>query len=257
MNIRVERWCVYSGLAFVVLFGIGYWAIAHLVPPPSPLKTPAEMASFYSHRTNYLRLGLLVGLAGAPLEVPFITAISRQLRRIGREVATLSVIQVAAGALGVLVLTYPFIFIEVAAFRPERNPDVTQGLNDVAWLALLGVFFPAVLQNMVIAIGIFLDRRPEPILARWLAYFNIFIALSFVPAGLLFFFKSGPFAWPGIFVWWIPAITFFAWYLVMAFSLLGALKREVAETMGRNQSPARLNLGNNSQGVDPAAARAT
>src|ERR1700751_4103782 len=242
MNIRVERWCIYSGLAFVVLFGIGYWAIAHLVPPPSPLKTPAEMASFYSHRTNYLRLGLLVGLAGAPLEVPFITAISRQLRRIGREVATLSVIQVAVGALGVLVLTYPFIFIEAAAFRPERNPDVTQGLDYVAWLPLLGVFFPAVLQNMVIAVGIFLDRRPEPILPRWLAYFNIFIALSFVPAGLLFFFKSGPFAWPGMFVWWIPAILFFVWYLVMARALLGALQHEVGETVRRDQRAPRLNL---------------
>src|ERR1700739_5086323 len=116
MNIRVERWCIYSGPFFVVLSGIVYWAIAHLVPPPSPLKTPAEVANFSSHRTNYLRLGLLVGLAGVPLELPFITAISRQLRRIGREVATLSVIHVAAGALGVLVLTYPFIFIDAAAF---------------------------------------------------------------------------------------------------------------------------------------------
>jgi hypothetical protein len=58
-------------------------------------------------------------------------------------------------------------------------------------------------------------------------------------------------------VWWIPAITFFVWYLVMAFALLGALKREVAETIGRDQSAARLNLGDDSQGVDAAAARAT
>ena len=258
MNIRVERWCIYSGPAFVVLFGIGYWAIAQLVPPPSPLKTPVEVVSFYSDRGNSLRLGLLVALAGVPLQLPFVTAISRQLRRIGREVATLSVIQLAAGALGVLILTFPFILMEAIAFRPLRNPDVTQGLNDVAWTAFLGVFFVAVLQNTAIAIGIFSDRRPEPILARWLAYFNIFVALSFIPAGLLFFVKSGPFAWPGIFVWWIPAILFFVWYLVMAVALLGALKHEAAETVGRDQSAARLSLGDDDcQGSDPAAAQAT
>ena len=258
MSIRVERWCICSGPAFVVVFGIGYWAIAHLVPPPSPLKTPIEVASFYSHGTNYLRLGLLVALAGVPLQLPFVTAISRQLRRIEGEVATLSIIQLAAGALGVLILTFPFILMEAIAFRPERNPDVTQGLNDVAWTAFLGVFFVAVLQNITIAIGIFADRRPEPILARWLGYFNIFVALSFIPASLLFFFKSGPFAWPGLFVWWIPAILFFVWYLVMARALLDALKHEVDETMGRDQRAPGLKLENeDSHGGDHAAARAT
>jgi hypothetical protein len=258
LNIRVERWCIYSGPAFVVMFGIGYWAIAHLVPPPSPLQTPAEVVSFYSHRTNYIRLGLLVALAGVPLQLPFVTAISRQLRRIEGKFATLSAIQLAAGALGVLILTYPFIIMEATAFRPERNPDVTQGLNDVAWTAFLGVFFVAVLQNIAIAIGIFSDRRPDPIIPRWLGYFNIFVALSFIPAGLLFFVKSGPFAWPGIFVWWIPAILFFVWYLVMAYALLGALKHEIAESVGRDQSTAGLNLGDgDSQGVAHAAPRAT
>jgi hypothetical protein len=230
MNIRLERWCIYSGPAFVVMFGIGYWAIAHLVPPPSPLMTPVEVASFYSHRTNYLRLGLLVAIAGVPLQLPFVVAISRQLRRIEGKAATLSSIQLATGALAVLILTFPFILMEAIAFRPERNPDVTQGLNDVAWTAFLGVFFVAVLQNMAIVVGIFSDRRPEPIFPRWLGYFNIFVSLSFIPASLLFFMKSGPFAWPGIFVWWIPAILFFVWYLVMTYALLDALKREVAET---------------------------
>jgi hypothetical protein len=258
MSIRVERWCIYSGPAFVVLFGIGYWAIAHLVPPPSPLKTPAEVAAFYSHDTNYLRSGLLISLAGVPLQLPFVTAISRQLRRIEGEAATLAVIQLAAGALGVLILTFPFILMEAIAFRPERNPDVTQGLNDVAWTAFLGVFFVAVLQNIAISLAILSDGNQEPILPRWLAYFNIFVALSFIPAGLLFFLKSGPFAWPGVFVWWIPAILFFVWYLVMARALLGALKHEVARTRGRDQSAPRLNHGDDdSQGADHAAVRAT
>jgi hypothetical protein len=36
-----------------------------------------------------------------------------------------------------------------------------------------------------------------------------------VPGGLLTFFKKGPFAWSGVFVYWVPLVVFLGWYLVM------------------------------------------
>jgi hypothetical protein len=41
----------------------------------------------------------------------------------------------------------------------------------------------------------------------------------FIPGGLLTFFKIGPFAWNGLFVWWIPFLVFFTWYLLMFYML--------------------------------------
>jgi hypothetical protein len=41
------------------------------------------------------------------------------------------------------------------------------------------------------------------------------VAVLFIPGGLLTFFKTGPFAWSGVFVYWVPLVVFFSWYLVM------------------------------------------
>ena len=44
---------------------------------------------------------------------------------------------------------------------------------------------------------------------------TLWVGALFVPGGLLTFFKHGPFAWNGLFAFWIPLLTFFAWYLLM------------------------------------------
>jgi hypothetical protein len=36
-----------------------------------------------------------------------------------------------------------------------------------------------------------------------------------VSATFLIYFKTGPFAWNGVFSWWLPATDFFLWFLVM------------------------------------------
>ena len=51
---------------------------------------------------------------------------------------------------------------------------------------------------------------------------------AFVPGGLLTFFKTGPFAWDGLFVWWIPFVIFFAWYVLMFIVMVGVVKRQAS-----------------------------
>jgi hypothetical protein len=53
---------------------------------------------------------------------------------------------------------------------------------------------------------------------RWLGYFNIWAAVSFMPGVLLIFFKSGPFSYQGLFVFWVPFAVFGAWIMIMAWA---------------------------------------
>jgi hypothetical protein len=41
------------------------------------------------------------------------------------------------------------------------------------------------------------------------------VAVSFVPAGMLLFFKTGPFAYHGLFPFWLPVATFGLWVVLM------------------------------------------
>ncbi|MGE3297731.1 MAG: hypothetical protein AB7I68_10315 [Porticoccaceae bacterium] len=49
--------------------------------------------------------------------------------------------------------------------------------------------------------------------------------MLFVPGGLLTFFKTGPFAWDGLFVFWVPLVVFLLWYGAMFVLLRQAIAK--------------------------------
>jgi hypothetical protein len=160
-----------------------------------------------------------------------------QLRRIEGSVAPLSYIQLTTGTVGTLIFGFPLMMMQAAAFRPgQRSIEVTQGLSDAAWLPFVGLISLAIVQNVAIAVAIFNDTRPDPVFPRWLGYFNIWVALGFVPGGFTVFFKAGPFAWDGVFAFWVPLVVFSVWSVVMLVALLKAIGQEERE----QQLPARV-----------------
>lgn len=60
--------------------------------------------------------------------------------------------------------------------------------------------------------------------------YSLWVAVL-LPASMILFFKSGPFAWTGVIGFWIPAVVFGTWYLVMTPLLLRAIKQEADEDL--------------------------
>jgi len=237
MDAKAQRLCTWGGIAFCVLFSLGWWPMAGFMPPPSPMDTPQMVADMYGHNTNLIRAGLLVAMFGVAFQFPFFTAIFFQMKRIEGATFPMAVIQILTGTVGVFIFFVPMMLMEAASFRPDREPAVTQGLNDAAWIPFLGTFMLAVIQLAAIAYAIFHDKRQQPVYPRWIAYFNIWVALGFPLASLNVFFKQGPFAWPGLFTFWIPATVYFAWFIVMAIYTLKAINSEQAEAAVREPTP--------------------
>ncbi|MEV0110022.1 hypothetical protein AB0H42_27305 [Nocardia sp. NPDC050799] len=87
---------------------------------------------------------------------------------------------------------------------------------------------PFVVQNIAIALVVLRDRAERPILPRWVAYANLWVAFLFLPGVLSYFFKSGPFAWQGLFSFWLALSSYAAWAFIMGFALRKALLEEYA-----------------------------
>jgi hypothetical protein len=51
-----------------------------------------------------------------------------------------------------------------------------------------------------------------------------------VPACLLTFFKTGPFAWNGLLAFWVPATVFGLWFWVVGFAVIKAIKTNIVES---------------------------
>jgi hypothetical protein len=226
MSHSVQRAMAWSGLGVIVLTLVGF-VLARLLPvPPGANLTADQIADFYSAHPTTTRLGFLLASVGFCLLAPMAALITTQMLRIKEAPAALAVVQVIGGAGVVFVTVIPSIMMNVAAFRPDRNPIVIQAINDLAWLIFvtpIGLFF---LQEVSIAVAILMDRSARPVFPRWVGYANLWVPLSFVPALMAYFFKSGPFSWQGLLVFYLGLTTFGAWVIIMMWALLRAVREE-------------------------------
>jgi len=130
-----------------------------------------------------------------------------------------------AGAAPIAFLTST-VFWLIAAFRPDRSPDLTLLCNDLAWITFTcGVPFLVALCGFL-ALAIAYDDQDEPVFPPWVARFNVVIAIVLVPAGFAGLTLSGPFAWDGLVSFWVRNIAIAVWIVVMAAALRQAMERD-------------------------------
>ena len=83
------------------------------------------------------------------------------------------------------------MFWLLAAFRPDRSPDLTLLRNDLAWITFTcGVPFLIAL-CLFLALAIVWDDQAQPVFPRWVAWFNVVIGVALVPAAFAGLTMSG------------------------------------------------------------------
>ena len=237
---RLRGCAAFCGVLYVLVLFAGWGMVAGMMLPVwSPQWSMAEVAAAFQEDTQRIRIGMLLTMVAAMLAIPFTAAVCQQLARIEGHVGILTWCAGLGGA-GLMILTfYPAIFWLLAAYRPERAEELIRLMNDLAWLQLIGgvtVFFTL---PLAVAFAAFLDHSPRPPLPRWAGYYNIWTVLLIIPDQLLFFFKTGPFAWNGIFGFWIPVVVFGTWFIVTYYTLRRAIGQSGAERSVAGTSPER------------------
>jgi hypothetical protein len=72
---------------------------------------------------------------------------------------------------------------------------------------------------------------------RWFCFVSIWVAVLVLPGGLAVFFKSGPFAWNGLFAFWIPVCVFTVYFASLVPLLFKAIARlETEENCGATRA---------------------
>ena len=229
LRTRIQVGAAWSGVLFIVAFFAGWGLVAGFIPAPSPLKSTGDVVAYFQHNQYRIVTGCIITMGGVMFLAPFTSVLVSQMRRIEGSSRILSNTQLFSGAVTAAVATMSCLIFLVAAFRPDRNPDVTLMLSDFGFTTFIGPFAPAFAQCLALALAIFSDRRVRPVYPRWVGYANAWSAVLFLPGPLLFYFLSGPFAWNGIAAFWIPANAFGAWFLIMAYATVKAVREERQE----------------------------
>lgn len=207
--------CAWTGPAMTILFLVGAVPLANFfVPPYSAAHTPADVTQMYVDNLTGIRLGCVVMCFAAALFLPFGLSIAAVVRQTDPAGVLLSWIQVASVAVATIVIVMIPIFWGVATYRAGSiSPEITQSWNDAGWFGVLFAVPPFSLWCVAIAVAI---MRRGATLPRWLGYLNLWMAILFMPAMMMIFFKHGPFAQNGVLTFWMPVGVFFGWIITMS-----------------------------------------
>jgi len=201
------------------------------VRPMSPTMTAEEVAAFYRDPENLPRIRYAMILFNwfAVGLIPILALIVLQIRRMAHRTPIFSYGILACAAGGPTIFLMADLFWLLAAFRPERDPQLTLLLNDLAWMTFSSQVGFLIAQSVILALAIHLDRQERPVFRPWVAHFNLAVAALLMPAAFVGAALTGPIAWDGLLTFWVRNIAIGVWIVVMAVVLARAIQRQRAE----------------------------
>ena len=226
-NTRAGLLCTWAGPAFVVLYSAGM-LIAGLFPPTRPKDSAEQVALFFVENHAMIGLGTILMCFGAGFIAVWAVAIAVQIRRteLGSPLMTYASLA-SAFFVAIDASLIPTLWAVVSFRAGEISPDIVLILNDMGWFLFLfpwqlggGIWFIAV------GLAILWDKNPQPVYPRWAGWASLWFCVMTFPAGLIVFFKSGPFAYNGILAFYVPLGVLFIWVIAMTVVTLKAFNEQ-------------------------------
>jgi hypothetical protein len=214
---------------------LGIWLASFVlfpgfISPVSPRATAAEVVEFYRQDLSRVRYSMILfNWFGVGL-IPTVILMAMQVRRMAHRtpIVSYSLIACAGGPPTLFLIANMFWLL--GSFRPDRTPELTQLLNDLAWVTFTVLVPYLIAQCILLALAIYWDRQEQPVFKMWVAHFNILVAVALAPAAFTALTFSGPLAWDGLLSFWVKNVAIAAWIVVMGV-VLGQtiLRRRVEE----------------------------
>jgi hypothetical protein len=154
----LSAWC---GPLFLLTFVFFWGWVGHNLPPAGPNLSAAQIALHYQQHSVGIRIGFVFSVVIMCFYMPWSAVLSARLAKLEGKVPLMSFLQLIGGALTVMVVSMSATFWIVAAFRRERDPQLTQMLHDLGWLTIDQLYACTTFQMVAAAIGRHLpERRP-------------------------------------------------------------------------------------------------
>jgi hypothetical protein len=228
-NLKAQWVSLWTGPAVGAVLLVTALAFPAFWPPMSPTMTADQVAAFYADNTAWIRFSQAsFNLCGIFI-LPFLIVIVVQMKRMKNQSHVFAYCYLTAVVSGATIFALSNIFFLVAAFRPERNPDLIMLLNDLGWIVFIAPVGMVVSQFVLLALAVYFDDPADPIFPRWVGHFSLGTAVAMVPAAGAAVFHTGPLAWDGVVSFWLRNGAFAVFVIVMFFVLRTALHRQAVD----------------------------
>ncbi len=233
---KLVRLCGWSVVLFLVVFGVGWGVLGRNIPPYSAAMPADELASTYRDNASTLRIGFALGAFGCAFLATWAIGLFRVMVHVEGGGRVLSLVQLVGGVLTAMVPMFACIIWLAAAFRPEQDPAIIRLLFDLGWMMMDVGFGVTLLQYFALGVVAIGDPREKPLFPKWLAWLGIWLGLEFVVELIMPNFRTGPFAWNGLFSYWLPFFGPFVWMVIVTVHMFKATHR-LSEEHQRHPQP--------------------
>jgi hypothetical protein len=218
---QLQKVGIWSGPAMAVLTFVGAVLLGRFIPPfMDPSSAAAVVATKYAEHANGVRAGAIISAIGLSLIAPFGAAIAAQTRPAEGDRPFLTYVQVASIAVASVFVVLACTIWALTAFRPGDYPaELVRYSNDLAYFLFIFTWPPFTVWFVAIALAAFKDASEAPF-PRWSGYLCIWLAVQISAGSLIAFFKTGPFAFNGLFALYLPVALFFVWVVAMTVVML-------------------------------------
>lgn len=230
MNARAQRVLIWTGLVLALVYCYGYAYLMNFFPPPSPTLPAEAVAQLYAEHNMQFRVGIALMLVSGGFFLLWTLVISVQMAREENGVPICAILQALAGTLSTLIFFLPVIFWTAACFTPERDPAITALAHELGFLSFITPVCVISIQLIPIAVVALSPKKDDSLTAfpRWFGYFTLWEAIAAECGVAAVLVKQGPFAWDGLFPFYLPIIVFTAWMLTLIWTMLRAISRQKA-----------------------------
>ncbi|MQY31918.1 hypothetical protein [Nocardia aurantia] len=225
-NLRAQQAILWSTPVVALVLLVLFVSFPGFFPPMSPNMSAQQVADFYRDHTGMIRFSQVgFNLCGIMI-VPFFVLILAQMQRMRGQSHIFAFSYLAAVVAGATMFALSDIFFAVAAFRPDRSPDLIQVLNDMAWIMFITPIGMLVAQFVLLALAVYFDDRGDPVFPRWIGHYSLLTAVVMAPSACAAVYRDGPLAWDGVVSFWLRNGAFAAFVIVMFFVLRAAYRRQ-------------------------------
>lgn len=212
MNRTSQLVLAWSGFGMLALI-LGGLLVGRFLPPwVMPHHSADKAAQIYADHPGQIRFAVVLTLTGFGLIAVWGVSLAAQTRRKEGVFPALTYCQLTCMAAGTALLMLQSCLWATAAFRAgEISPEITQMLNDAAYITLLATWMPFACWAWALAASILLDKSDSPVYPRWSAYVCIATGIMDIPGNTVWFFKDGAFGWAGAICLYVPIAGFGIW----------------------------------------------
>lgn len=216
----------WTGPVFFIGFFCMWGLLADNFPPMAASASPQEMWQHYKDLQFEIMLGMSVCMVLGSCYITFGAAVSRVMRRIEGNEGMLSNLELMGATITYCPIVVACgIWLTCAIQIDTLTPDMVQFLYRLGWM-IIDIAYMVTSWQIIAAAVIFLrDQRENKLVPTWVSWWGFVTVASFFPVSLIPFFETGPFAFHGMFNFWVAFPTWYIWIVSMSIFIIKAVNR--------------------------------